>query len=181
MRDESVHLRPASRRLSLLALLLACAATGAAADEIDPQALMRRPVALWTQAEREFGFAHWDRLYPARVIARGTSVHALPQGAPLAGFAPGDAGALQLQRNVDAAQLSGIVVLHRGQLRLEHYAHGFGAGGCWVSFSLAKSLTSTLVGAAIRDGFIGSVDDAVTRYIPELQGSVYEGSRCTSC
>ena len=66
-------------------------------------------------------------------------------------------------------------MLHRGQLRLEHYAHGFGAGGRWVSFSLAKSLTSTLVGAAIQDGFIGSVDDAVTRYIPELQGSAYDG------
>lgn len=159
----------------LQGLLLACAAAATAADVLDPQALARRPVTMWTQTEREFGFAHWDRLYPARVIARGPSAHALPQGAPLTGFAPGGAGALQLQRNVDDAQLAGIVVLHRGQVRLEHYARGFGAGGRWVSFSLAKSLTSTLVGAAIADGFIGSVDDAVTRYLPELQGSAYEG------
>lgn len=160
--------------LSLKVLLLACTAA-AAAGEIDPQALARRPVSTWTQAEREFGFAHWDRMYPARVIARGPTVHALPQGTPLAGFAPGGAGALQLQRSVDDAQLAGIVVLHRGQVRLEHYARGFDAGGRWVSFSLAKSLTSTLVGAAIADGFIGSVDDAVTRYLPELQASAYEG------
>jgi CubicO group peptidase (beta-lactamase class C family) len=176
MLNEPVHLQPASWRRRLLALLLICAATeAAAADEIDPQALARRPLAAWTQAEREFGFAQWDRLYPARLIARGPSVHALPQGAPLAGFAPGGTGAQQLQRNVEDAQLAAIVVLHRGQVRLEHYALGFGAEGRWVSFSLAKSLTGTLVGAAIRDGFIGSVDDAVARYIPELQGSVYEG------
>ena len=176
MRPSSSFMRLLPRHaghLGLCSLLLAAAAV--AAGEIDPQDLARRPMSAWTQAEREFGFAHWDRLYPARVIARGPSVHALPQGAPLAGFAPGGAGARQLQRNVEEFRLAGIVVLHRGQLRLEHYAHGFGAGGRWVSFSLAKSLTSTLVGAAIQDGFIGSVDDAVTRYIPELQGSVYEG------
>jgi CubicO group peptidase (beta-lactamase class C family) len=160
---------------ALQGLLLACAVAGVAAGEIDPQDLTRRPVSTWTQAEREFGFAHWDRLYPARVIARGPDVRNLPQGAPLAGFEPGGAGAQQLQRNVDDFGLAALVVLHRGKLRLEHYAHGFGAGGRWLSFSVAKSLTSTLVAAAIKDGFIGSVDDAVTRYIPELQGSAYDG------
>ena len=175
MFDEPVHQRPASWHRKLLALLLTCAATAAAADEIDPQAMTRRPTVTWTLAEREFGFAHWDQLYPARTIARGASVYDLPHGAALAGFEPGGAGDRQLQRNVEDFQLAGLVVLHRGQLRLEHYAHGFGAGGRWVSFSLAKSLTSTLLGAAIQDGFIGSVDDAVTRYIPELKGSVYEG------
>jgi CubicO group peptidase (beta-lactamase class C family) len=167
--------RAAAPPLCLAALLRAGAMAAAAADEIDRQAMMRRPAVVWSQAEREFGFGHWDELYPSRLIARGPSVRALPRGAPLAGFAPGEAGALQLQRNVDEFRLAGIVVLHRGQLRLEHYAHGYGADGRWVSFSLAKSLTSTLLGAAIRDGFIGSVDDAVTRYIPELQGSVYDG------
>jgi CubicO group peptidase (beta-lactamase class C family) len=162
-------------RRGLQTLLLACAGTGAAADAVDPNTLTRRPMSVWTQAEREFGFAHWDELFRARVIARGQAVHDLPEGAPLAGFAPGGAGAQQLQRSVDDFGLAGIVVLHRGQLRLEHYANGFGTGGRWVSFSLAKSLTGTLVGAAIKDGFIGSVDDAVTLYIPELQGSVYQG------
>ena len=35
--------------------------------------------------------------------------------------------------------------------------------------------TSTLVGAAIKDGYIKSVDDPVTDYIPELKGSAYDG------
>jgi CubicO group peptidase (beta-lactamase class C family) len=162
-------------RQATVVLLLAAAAPGWTASEIDRDVLMRRPLALWDQAQREFGFAHWDHLYPARVIARGPAVRALPVGAPLAGFAAGGVGAVQLQRNVEDFQLAGIVVLHQGRLRLEHYARGHSAAGRWVSFSLAKSLTSTLVGTAIKDGFIGSVDDAVTRYIPELQGSVYEG------
>ena len=121
------------------------------------------------------GFANCDRAFAARTIARGPQVHALPAGAVWPAFAPGGEGALQLQRNVDHFQLAGIVVLLHGQLRLEHYARGHSAQWRWVSFSVAKSLTSTLVGAAIKDGFISSVDDAVTRYLPELRDSAYDG------
>src|SRR5262249_21731411 len=45
----------------------------------------------------------------------------------------------------------------------------------WTSFSVAKSVTSTLVGAAIADGKIQSLNAPVTDYIHELKGSAYEG------
>jgi hypothetical protein len=54
--------RTVAPRLSLAVLLLACAASAAVADEIDRQAMTRRPTVTWTLAEREFGFAHWDQL-----------------------------------------------------------------------------------------------------------------------
>ena len=129
----------------------------------------------WSQPQRDVAFAQWDRLYPSRVITRGAQARPLPEGAPLPAFAAGDPGAAQLQRNIDEYQLAGIVVLHDGKLRLERYARGHSAAGRWVSFSIAKSLTSTLMGAAIKDGFVASVDDPVTRYIPELRDSAYDG------
>jgi CubicO group peptidase (beta-lactamase class C family) len=144
------------------------------ASEIDPQSL-RRPRSTWNQAEREFGFANWDRIVPARAMARGQQVRALPEGTPLPTFSPGGEGATQLQRNIDGFKLAGIVVLHDGKLRLERYALGHSAAGRWVSFSVAKSLTSTLVGIAIKEGHIAGVDDLVRRYIPELRGSAYDG------
>ncbi|MFO1298422.1 MAG: hypothetical protein U1F25_19460 [Rubrivivax sp.] len=60
----------------------------------------------------------------------------------------------------------------RRQPRLERYGLGFDAAGRWTS-SVAKSLTSTLVGAALRDGFIKSMDDKVSTYIPQMKGSAY--------
>ena len=66
-------------RLAMATLLLAIARPAWADLEIDRDGLTRRPVATWNQAERECGFAIWDRLYPSRVIARGPTVHALPQ------------------------------------------------------------------------------------------------------
>jgi CubicO group peptidase (beta-lactamase class C family) len=44
----------------------------------------------------------------------------------------------------------------------------------WTSFSVAKSLTSTLVGMAVRDGHIKSMDDKVSDYIAEMKGSAYD-------
>ena len=72
-------------------------------------------------------------------------------------------------------RLSGLIVVEDGRIRLERYGLGFAGEGRWTSFSVAKSFTSTLVGAAIQDGSIASIDDPVTRYIPELVGSGYDG------
>ena len=67
-----------------------------------------------------------------------------------------------------------LLVVHDGKLRLERYGLGFDADGRWTSFSVAKSITSTLVGAAMRDGHIKSMDDKVTDYIPQMKGSAYD-------
>ncbi len=67
-----------------------------------------------------------------------------------------------------------LLVVHDGKLRLERYGLDFDGAGRWTSFSVAKSLTSTLVGAAVKDGFIQSLDDKVSVYIPELKGSAYD-------
>src|SRR6201999_619295 len=45
----------------------------------------------------------------------------------------------------------------------------------WTSFSVAKSVTSTLIGAAIKDGYIKSLDSQVATYLPELKGTAYDG------
>ncbi|MEZ5366148.1 MAG: serine hydrolase domain-containing protein [Bryobacterales bacterium] len=44
----------------------------------------------------------------------------------------------------------------------------------WVSYSVAKSVTFVLVGAAIQDGYIESVDEPVTAYLPRMKGSAYD-------
>ena len=43
------------------------------------------------------------------------------------------------------------------------------------SFSIAKSLASALIGVAIQEGYIGTVDDATVSYLPELRGKGLDG------
>ena len=67
-----------------------------------------------------------------------------------------------------------LVIVHEGKVRFEKYGLDFSPGKRWTSFSVAKSFTSTLVGAAIKDGYIKSIDDNVSDYSPDLRGSVYD-------
>ncbi|MFM7118732.1 MAG: serine hydrolase, partial [Gammaproteobacteria bacterium] len=68
----------------------------------------------------------------------------------------------------------GLAVAQDDRLLFEHYAPGHDQTTPWISFSVAKSVTSMLIGAAIADGFIASVDEPVTNYLPRLRGSPYD-------
>ena len=41
--------------------------------------------------------------------------------------------------------------------------------------SVVKSITATLIGAAIQDGFIRSIDDPIVNYLPRFNGTAYDG------
>ena len=129
-----------------------------------------RDLLFWDQPQRDAAFRALDRLpvlAKARTIPAAGPVRPLPPGAPLA-----------LTIDVDAyfagQRGAALLVLHDGQLRLERYGLGFDAAGRWTSFSVAKSITSTLVGAALRDGHIRSMDDKVSDYLPQMKGSAYD-------
>lgn len=126
-------------------------------------------ILFWSQAQRDANFPHMERIFPGNIVRRGARVRPLPAGAPLP-VADGDIDAFMAQQNV-----AGLIVLQDGKVRLERYARGYGREGRYTSFSVAKSFTSALVGAAIRDGHIRSVTEPVTKYIPELAGSGYDG------
>jgi CubicO group peptidase (beta-lactamase class C family) len=128
-----------------------------------------RDVLMWTIPQRDAAFRAMDRLpvlAEAREIAPSDHPLPLPPGKPLT--VPG------LDAYMASQRAAGLVIVQDGKVRLERYGLGFDAKGRWTSFSVAKSFTSTLVGAAIKDGFIKSLDDKVSRYIPDLKGSAYD-------
>lgn len=72
-------------------------------------------------------------------------------------------------------RVSGMLILKDGKIAYETYQYGNTEKTRWTSMSVAKSITSTLIGAAIKDGHIASINDPVTKYVPRLEGSAYEG------
>ena len=130
----------------------------------------------WTQAHRDASFRAMEGEFTTRRVKRGAHVRPLPPGRPLPALAWTHAGQPQtLEGYMAAEHVSGVMVLQEGKVRLERYGLGYGASGRWTSFSVAKSFTSTLVGAAVKDGYIKSIDDPIVRYLPELKGSAYDG------
>ncbi|POM23022.1 6-aminohexanoate-dimer hydrolase [Actinomadura rubteroloni] len=69
----------------------------------------------------------------------------------------------------------GYLVLHGATIVDERYFSGYGATSRFNSWSVGKSITATAVGAALADGRIASVADPVTKYVPELRGTGYDG------
>ncbi|WP_430446372.1 serine hydrolase domain-containing protein [Sphingorhabdus contaminans] len=157
-------------------LILAGAAGGfwATADD-DMKALVSSMptdanVLFWNTAQRDAAFRAMDRipiLAKSNIIESGDDVYPLPKGAPIK-------IATDVDAYMKAQRTAGLVIVQDGKIRLEKYGLGFTGNGKWTSFSVAKSFTSTLVGAAIKDGYIKSIDDKVSAYIPDLEGSAYD-------
>ena len=122
-------------------------------------------------------FRNIDRLFPTRTVEHGPTPYPLPLAeTPLSDVRfTSKAASFTLDSYMAANRVSGLLVLKDGRVALERYAFGNGPRTRWMSMSVAKSITSTLIGAAVRDGAIGSIDDPVTRYVPRLAGSAYDG------
>jgi CubicO group peptidase (beta-lactamase class C family) len=76
---------------------------------------------------------------------------------------------------MDRRRTAGLLILKHGEIALERYGMGNGPESRWTGLSTAKSITATLVGAALHDGTIGSLDDGCEQYLPRLRGSAYDG------
>jgi CubicO group peptidase (beta-lactamase class C family) len=127
-------------------------------------------VLFWSQDQREAGFRMMDRvpfIIESRTIGAGDQTRELAEGAPL-GLG------LDVDAYLEENNVASVVILQDGAVRLEAYGLGFSEKGRWTSFSVAKSLTSTLVGAAVKDGHIKSLDDKVSDYVRGLEGSAYD-------
>lgn len=124
----------------------------------------------WDIKQRDAAFQSLEMLnaIPYTVVKKGSDVRSLTITSPL------PIPAEQTEQYFAQQRIAGLVVLHKGELVYEQYALGLDNSRKWTSFSVAKSFTSTLVGAAIKDGFIQSLDDTVAMYIPDLVGSNYE-------
>jgi len=122
----------------------------------------------WPQEKRQIAFADAQNFVDVSTVEKGTFVNLLTVGPELK--LTGD-----LDEYFETQNIAGLIVTHKGQIRLEKYAGGLTPEKDWSSFSVAKSITSTLVGAAIKDGHIDSLDSFVTDYIPELKDTAYEG------
>jgi CubicO group peptidase (beta-lactamase class C family) len=122
-------------------------------------------------------FRNIDRLFPTRLVRASTRPFPLPStGQPFPPVTFKDGGVqYDLERYLELNRIAGLLVLKDGRIALERYRFGNTERTHWMSMSIAKSITSTLVGAAIRQGYIRSLSDSVTHYVPALAGSGYAG------
>jgi CubicO group peptidase (beta-lactamase class C family) len=160
-------------RLAMALLAMNCAL--AQAEEVD---LMGKDgILFWSPQQQITGYGSIDKIYPTRELKSGTQPYPLiPANRDLDDFQ------YRFKKNkhsiddyMDLNNTAGIIAIKKGKVILERYKLGNDAESRWISFSVAKSVVSMLIGAAIKDGYITSLDDPVVDYLPRLKGSTYDG------
>jgi CubicO group peptidase (beta-lactamase class C family) len=156
-----------------LALALTLGGAAAAQSPLKPDT---PSILAWTPQQQSDGYRAIETIYRVNTIHRGDKVHPLPKAERQIDptFEVGGKS-YTVDSFMAANRMSGVLVLKDGRIVLERYAMGRKPEDRWTSFSVAKSVTSTLVGAAIQDGKIAGLGAPVTDYLPELKGSGYDG------
>lgn len=130
----------------------------------------------WTPAQQSIGYRNIDKIFPTRTVKHGPNVFPLPKSPSTVHVRYQFQGSeWDTAKFMKANNVAGLLVIKQGKIALELYGLGERATDRWTSFSVGKSVTSTLVGAAIKDGAIKGLDSPVTDYLPGLKGSAYEG------
>lgn len=137
-----------------------------------------RDIQFWTPEQKSIGLRNMDKVFATRPIKRSGLVHELPVENTNIDWSKTTYRYKDKNYTIDEymnqRKVQGLLVLKHGKIVLERYAYGNTPESKWTSWSVAKSMVSSLVGAAIKDGYINSVDDPLTKYLPALKGTAWE-------
>ena len=184
-----------SRRATLAGLATSCAAAGligyASADAAGPTfsasgpdaqtygaaegypvpdaATARRLGNPWEPRDRVGAFTHIDAIYPTRLVKRAAAPWTYKRAPATLSDPFRDRVTDYLSRN----PVTGLLIARDDQILFENYQYGRTDRDRFVSQSMVKSITGLLIGIAIADGSIKSIDDLPEAYAPGFKGSEY--------
>lgn len=129
----------------------------------------------WSQQERVIGFRNDYRSYIGDVFKAGDA-KPIPKDLKNLSDVTYDYNnhAYTLNDYIKRNDVAGMLVIKDGKIIWEYYGKGNNETTLWTSRSVGKSVISTLVGVAIKEGKIASLDDLVIKYNPDVKGTVWE-------
>jgi CubicO group peptidase (beta-lactamase class C family) len=132
----------------------------------------------WTFEQKVAGYRNMEKISLARHVPTGDILYPLPRNETNLGGVTFTFADEQwtVDDYVQRQKVAGLIVVKDRSIVYERYELGNTETSRWLSYSVAKSVTSLLVGAALHDGYIESVDEKVTDYLPRLKNSSYDQS-----
>ena len=135
-----------------------------------------KTILFWNTEQKLEGFGNIKEILPTRQVSKSQNFYPfrydLLDLSNLKYKFKGEE--FSLEDFIQTFKIAGLIVIRDGVILYESYDFGNDETTKWVSFSVTKSVTSMLLGAAIKDGHIKSVEDKVTIYLPQLLNSNYQ-------
>lgn len=174
--------------LPIAALALAALPPPAGAQQQLPAPLLEGPastvpvalqIARWHMLDGDINsltFRSMDTLFETRSVPRGGPVWQLPRADHPLDFTYSFKGATYTpQQFLDRTYTNALLVMKDGKIVSEIYRNNTNERTRFMGWSMTKSITSILIGCALAEGRIKSLDEPITLYLPELKAGGYDG------
>ncbi|HWY48828.1 MAG TPA: serine hydrolase [Bryobacteraceae bacterium] len=146
-------------------------------DKVDPRKMLTDPYSYWSQPYNFYYFHHMDKVPNQRLDWVRRPAHLFRLVEPTAPFSLSytvNDKTYSLDDYLLQGNVLGLLVLKDNQIVYEKYLHDATPEDRFLSMSISKSVVSVLIGVALEEGKIHSVDDLVTQYLPYLKDSAYK-------
>ncbi len=121
-------------------------------------------------------FHNMDQLFTTRVVGRSGPVWHLPRGDHALDFTYSFEGKTYTpEQFLERTFTNALLIMKDGRIVYETYRNNTNESTRFIAFSMTKSITSLLVGIALQEQRIKSIDDPITNYLPELKSGGYNG------
>jgi len=121
-------------------------------------------------------FHSMDQIFTTRTVARSGPVWAIPRADHPLDFSYEYEGQHHTPEEfLDRTYTNALLVIKNGRIVYENYRNNTKPDTRFIAWSMTKSITSILIGCALQEGRIHALDDPISRYLPELKGSGYDG------
>jgi CubicO group peptidase (beta-lactamase class C family) len=133
-------------------------------------------ITLFAEDKRVENFRSMDLVFPSRNVDAGDTVWAFEHAqSNLPETYEFEGSSRSLSVFLDETVTTGLLVVNGSAIAHEEYRLGADETSQFTSWSMAKAVLSALFGIALDEGYIDSLDDPITKYVPELIGSGYDG------
>jgi len=122
-------------------------------------------------------FLNMEKTFPFREIKKSKQATKLPQNLSYTMMKTfnWEGKTVDVQQYLDYSNTTGLLIIHKDTIVYEQYFNGMKEETTHISWSVGKSFGATLVGIALEDGWFASIEDPVTKYLPQLKKSGYDG------
>ena len=138
---------------------------------------LRKVISLFEKENIVENFLHMEDINETSTLTKSSSPTRLPVNIShqLPKSFQCNSQTIDVQNFIDRSMTTGLMIIHKDTIIFENYVNGLTPETTHISWSMAKSFVSGMIGIAVEEGKIKSIHDQITDYLPQFKGTGYEG------